>query len=292
MSTMTLGPTVGLETHAPSPPRYRLLDVATVIDVADEHIFAGIEVWPWIDARSGGAHNPCATGTNREKNGMQERPDELPEFASFTIYETLECTARSIGVEFDYWASLTVQALRAVESKLIEEEFAKGTRVPTNPHLALVPTTSDVAIQVLNGGAAMGVVPALALLEQSAAVTGAAHLVHIDPATSVKAASQQLVYDQNGNCYLYGTGSRVVVGTGYVGAEPDGEALADATHSWVWATGPVEIRRGPIRVNPPTVGEAMNTVDNNNDITLRAERDVVVSWDTGLQLAVLVDRAA
>src|SRR5262245_14864090 len=122
MSNATLGPTVGLETHAPSPPPYRLLDVARVIDVDNDHIFAGIEVWPWIDARSGGVHNPCSTGTNREKNGMQDQPD-LPEFASFTVYETLECTSRSIGVEFDYWAALTVQAFEAVESKLIEAEF-------------------------------------------------------------------------------------------------------------------------------------------------------------------------
>lgn len=286
MSTMTLGPTVGLETHAPSPPRYRLLDVATVIDVDDEHIFAGIEVWPWIDARSGGVHNPCSTGTTREKNGMQERPDELPEFASFTIYETLECTSRSIGVEYDYWASLTVAALRAVESKLIEEEFAKGLKVPTNPHLAL---SADVPT---GGGTAQAVVAAVSLLEQEAAVTGAAHLVHMDPATSIKASSQQLLEHDGAGCYLGGTGSRVVVGQGYIDAEPDGESPATATKSWIWATGPVEIRRGPIRVNPPSVREAMNTIVNNNDITLRAERDVVVSWDTGLTLAVFVDRAA
>lgn len=293
MSTMTLGPTVGLETHAPSPPRYRLLDVARVIDVEDDHIFAGLEVWPWIDARSGGVHNPCSTGTNREKNGMQDRPEELPEFASFTIYETLECTSRSIGVEYDYWAGLTVEALRAVESSLIEEEFAKGTKVPTNPHLALIDgSSSDPAIDVLNGGAALAPKLAIALLEQKAAITGAAHWVHIDPATSIHLGAENLLLHEGGNCYLEGTGSRIVVGTGYVDAFPDGEAQATDTRSWAWATGPVEIRRGPVRVNPPTVREAMDTINNNNDITLRAERDVVVSWDTTLQLAVLVNRAA
>lgn len=293
MSTMTLGPTVGLETHAPSPPRYRLLDVARVIDVDDEHIFAGIEVWPWLDARSGGVHNPCSTGTNREKNGMQDRPDELPEFAAFTVYETLECTARSIGVEYDYWASLVVEALRATESFQIEHEFAFGTKVPTNPHLALINAGSDPAVQVLNSGGSTNTRHALALLEQYAAITGAAHIVHIDPATAVDASAKLAIEREPDNTlHVMGTGSKIVVGTGYVGAEPDGETAASDTKSWAWATGPVEIRRGPIRVNPPTVGEAMNTVDNNNLITLRAERDVVVSWDTTLQLAVFVDRAA
>lgn len=283
MSTTTLGPTVGLASHAPSPPRYSLLQAVPIVPDADLHYLAGAEVWPWVDARSGGVHNPCATGTNREKNGQQDLPSPLPEFASFTVYVTIECTARSVSEDYDIWAGRAVAALRAVESSLVEEEISRGVRVPLNPHFAL-------DSNILNGGAALGVVDALALLEQESFVTGAAHLVHIDPATSVEASAQNLLDHEGGQCYLVGTGSQVVVGAGYIEANPDGEALATDTLSWAWSTGPIEIRRDEIVVNPPTVREAMERT--TNFITIRAERDYLVTWDTVLQDAVLVNRAA
>jgi hypothetical protein len=289
MSTTTLGPTVGLSGHAPSPPRYRLLDAATIVPDEDLHYLAGTQVWPWIDARSGGVHNPCSTGTNREKNGQQDfEMESLPTFASFTVYETIECTSRSISEDYNLWAERAMAALRATESHHVEAELSKGLKLPLNPHFAL--TSTSPVNQVLNGGASMAPELALALLEQEASVTGAAHLVHIDPATAVAFSADHLVEKEGADLRVKGTGSRVVVGSGYVGAEPDGGTAASATLSWAWATGPIEVRRSEMFVNPGSVREAMDLMQN--DITIRAERYYMVTWDTVLTNAVLVNRAA
>ena len=288
MST-TFGPTIGLSGPAPAPPRYSLLSVATIVppgvtglpgnQLPDIHYLAGAEVWPYPDAASGNVFNPCATGTNREKSGQQDLP--LPEFASFTVYETIECSARSIGEEYDLWAARARAALEAMESFQVEEEFAKGLHLATNPHLA------DAGVTVVDG---TGLSPerALGALVQSASAHGNEFVVHVDPATAVAFSADLLIEKEGTGMRVVGTGSPVVVGYGYVGATPTGGLAANT--SWIFATGPVEVRRSEVYIVPGSVKEAMERT--HNDITMRAERHYLVTWDTVLQDAVLVNRAA
>ncbi len=83
-------------------------------------------------------------------------------------------------------------------------------------------------------------------------------------------------------------GTRVAAGGGYQGATPSGQVAASAGESWVYATGPVEVRLGEVAVL-----DIKDVLDrSNNDVTFRAERYVLVTWDTQLQAAVLVDWAS
>lgn len=282
MSETTLGPTVRLSGPAPSPPRYSLLAAATIIPDPDLHYLAGAQIWPYPDARSGNTHNPCASGTNRVKSDQQTLG--IPTFASFTAYITLECTARALSTDYDIYAARAVAALEAAESFLVEREISRGLQLPLNPHFA------DATVNILLSGAATGKVAALAALEQSAARTGVAHWVHVDPATATVFASEVLVEREAPDLRVVGTGSRVIVGTGYVSSQPSGGAAPSATTSWAYATGPIEIRRSEIFVNPGSVREAMDR--GQNDITLRAERYYLAYWDDVLHDAVLVNRAA
>jgi hypothetical protein len=53
----------------------------------------------------------------------------------------------------------------------------------------------------------------------------------------------------------------------------------------MFATGPVEIRLGP-----GIITDLVETLDrSDNTVTFRAERYVLATWDTALQVAVLVD---
>lgn len=289
MST-TLGPTVPiLNEGAPSPPRYSLLSVAQIVADADLHYLSGAEVWPWVDARSSGGHDPCGSGTSREKAGQQsaddgDYPSSIPTFPSYTVYEALECTARGIRTEFDVWAARAIAALQAVESYQVEKQVSQGTILP------LAPNFSDANVNILNGGAALSPERALGLLEEEASRTGAAHWVHIDPATAVALTADTLLEREGTELHVIGTGSRVVVGAGYVDAQPSGGAAPSATQSWMFATTPVFIRRSEAFVNPPTMKEALDR--SNNDTTLRGERYYLSTWDTVLQDAVLVNLAA
>ncbi len=291
MSSFTFGPTVRLDGPAPSPPRYSLLSVARIRlpgegelanqSPVDLHYLAGAEVWPYPNAESGNVFNACATGTGRVKSGQQELP--VPTFASFTAYETIECTSRAISEDYDLWAGRAVSALQATESFQVEKEISRGIKLPLSPHF------TDSNVNVVDG---TGLSPerALAALVQSASQTGEEFVVHIDPATSVALTADVLIERDGTGLRVIGTGSPVVVGYGYVNARASGGSAPDATHSWMFATGPIDVRRTEIEVVPGTVREAMDR--QQNDITMRAERYYLVDWDTVLQDAVFVNRAA
>lgn len=284
-----IGPTVGLDGPAPTPPRYSLLSVATIVPPGvtglpgnqepDLHYLNGVEVWPYPNAESGNVFNPCSSGTSREKYGQQELG--LPEFGPFTVYETLECSTRSIGTDYAFWRARVQRALEATESFQVEREFAKGHMVPTNPHL------TDADVTVVDG---TGLAPRLALesLLQSAALTGEEVVIHVDPATAIALSRDLLIEKEGGMLRVIGTGSPVVVGAGYIGATPT-NGPAD-NHSWMFATGPVEVRRSEVEIVPGSIAEAMDR--QTNWVTIRAERHYLVTWDTVLQDAVLVNRAA
>ena len=85
-----------------------------------------------------------------------------------------------------------------------------------------------------------------------------------------------------------GCGTPIVVGTGYAGSHPVGSSVPTAKQAWAYATGPVDVRRGDVIVNPPEIKQALDRT--TNEITYRVERDYLVDWDTVLQAAVLVDR--
>lgn len=68
----------------------------------------------------------------------------------------------------------------------------------------------------------------------------------------------------------------VVPGAGYDGSGPDGE-VATAETTWVYATGLLEVRRGPVTVVPGELAEALDRATNT--VEWRAWRPVLVSWD-------------
>jgi hypothetical protein len=79
-------------------------------------------------------------------------------------------------------------------------------------------------------------------------------------------------------------GTPVATGGGYIGAEADGDA-PDTGNSFVFATGPVEVRLAP--VSTLEIAEVLDRSDNT--VTFRAERYALAIWDTCLQVAVEID---
>jgi hypothetical protein len=83
-------------------------------------------------------------------------------------------------------------------------------------------------------------------------------------------------------------GTPVVSGMGYQDVDTPWLAAPGATEDWIFATGPVEVRLGPL-----VITDTRESLDrSDNEITFRAERYVLATWDTALQAAVLVDWAS
>lgn len=266
----------------PKAPLYGLVTTpGTIVEQADPHWRAGVLVDSYPTDLPA-AHNPCAAGTSRVKNVGEDPP--APEFSSFTAYLPVTCSGLGIGSNAgsELLRSRALEAFVARESYLVELELAFGGVDIDRPHL-----TGAAWLTQLNGGAATGPREALALLERAIAGTAQQGFVHADPGTADMWFSWNLLEAAGGQLRTK-RGNVVIIGDGYVGAQPDALPGLTADQNWAFATGPVRLSRD----DQPDV-QQLNEVFNHetNELTFRAERNYVAYWDTALLAGVNVDRS-
>lgn len=272
MSNLTFGPPVSLNGPLPAAPPRSLLNTPGVLQpTSSERWLNGVTVYPY-PTELPNTWDPCLAGTFRVKEEGSGVP--LPMFASFVVYLPITCSAISIG-DPDEFANRVEISLNAVESYAVEQQLSQGTGIATNPFFA------DANADVLAGGAALTPAVALSYLENAIAATGKQGMIHATPAV----VSQWFSQDRDDVTLVTVNGTRVVSGGGYIGANPAGQAAAAAGQSWVYATGPVEVRHSTIAALD--IKEVLER--GLNDVTFRAERYVLAEWDTALQAAALVD---
>lgn len=274
MSNLTFGPPVTLDGPPPAAPPHSLINTQGVLqEDASDRWLNGVTIYPYPSDLPG-LWDPCSAGTFRNKT--EGTGVDLPMFASFVAYLPISCGAGFLG-DPEEFANRAEIAMRAVESYAVERQLVSGDGIPTNPYLE----DANVTAGILAAGAAVTPDAALSYLENAIGGTGKQGMIHATPAV----VSQW--FDQTGDRSELVTqnGTRVVSGGGYISSRPTGGSAAAAGQSWVYATGPVEVRHSNILM--PDISETLDR--SNNDVTFRAERYVLVEWDTALQVAVLVD---
>lgn len=273
----------------PVQPPYGLTNTpGTIVSLDDLHFLGGVGVDSY-PTEVPLTHDPCSSGSARIK-AIGEKPP-APEFGSFTVYIPITCGGKGVGTEVgaQLLRNRALQAFEARESYGVELELALAPADPTRPHLTGAgPWDNAGAGLVTLGSGAVGPREALALLEQAIGETAQNGYIHIDPATGVMWFSYGLL-EPVGAELKTKRGNTVIIGNGYIGAQPDEEEgdLAD-DHSWAFATGLVRVARDGATV----IGNTMQSIDySTNEITFRAERNYVAYWDTALQVGVEVDRS-
>jgi hypothetical protein len=286
----------------PITPVYGLLQAAQapaagvriVPDVDERGIerwMNGVSVYPYPPDQ-GDIYDPCASGSPAPTKGFGETLAQ-PEFGAMTAYIAETCTVFSVPDQEAYKARATA-VLMAVESSIIAREFKNGLQMPGNPHLA------DGNGIFPNGDAVTDFPNAIAYLEAAIAATGRAGLIHCSPELLSSSAARfgwNYWNDPKGQVIRMISGTVIIPDAGYSGGgAPTGHAEPDIGQEWIYATGPIDIRRTEPFVMPPLVAQAVDrgtggaTNGLPNSITYRAERYYMVDWDTELQAAVLVDR--
>jgi hypothetical protein len=291
------GPLAPIDGPPPAAPLYGLLQAAEapaagvrIVPDADdrgiERWLNGVEVHPYPVTQAE-VWDACRSGS---EGGTKSEGDAvpLPDFGAMTVYLTDQCTAYQVPDDAAFKARAAL-ALAAVEGAAVEREFLTGDTLLLNPHL------SDGNGDFPNGDTATSPQNGLALLEAEIARSGKQGLVHVSPQVQTF-LRDHLAIDLKNGIWRTANGIVVIPGFGYVdGATPTGHAAPGATEHWIYATGPIDIRRSEIFVLPETRAEALDrgvgaTNDRPNLITYRAERYYLVDWDTDVQAAVLVDR--
>lgn len=292
--TVGFGPMQRIDGPRPIPPKYGLLPAANVagsgVDIVPDPADRwgnGVKVWPYPvgDAE---VFDPSLVGTSATPKGYGAEQPPSPDFAPMVVVFAITCTTASVPDQATFKAR-AVAALAAVEGAAVEKELLTGAALPANLHL------SDGTSNLPLGSTPTSAVNGLAEMEAEIARSGRAGLIHVSPQVATFLHNNGLINDVGGVVKTI-NGTTIVNGVGYVdGATPEGATPPAGWEQWIYATGPIEIRRSEVITVPETLAEALDrgmgaTQDRVNTITYLVERYYLVDYDGAVQSAVLVDR--
>lgn len=197
----------------------------------------------------------------------------------FTVYSLPACSP--IGY-IDVAEKYATDALVNGEQRAVEREFWTGAN-GTNPHLAANAQilSSDGVIEqtaatvLVSGGASVDPTEGLGLLEEALGwCYGAEGVIHAPPSVVTQWEARGLI--RHAGASLRSPGNHQVVnGDGYPGTGPDGSM--PVISRWVYATGALQLRRGPIEIRTSTSGQVVDR--SKNDVVLVAERTYTINWE-------------
>lgn len=197
----------------------------------------------------------------------------------------------------DRIARLTRQ-LEGMSQKAMEKELWDGAVRKGESHANL--SLSDSTATVLNSGAALNARRALAELEfQIGAVShagenGVIHMTRDAFSLLSTVGGDVFMFNEELDRVETTNGTPVIVGAGYSGVGPAGNANAAAsiTNKWMYGTGNVRTYLGDVDVVNDNLAQAYDVSGNANDMRIKAIRPAAVYFDTSIHLAVRVDLSA
>lgn len=288
MSGVTYGPPVMLDGPLPVAPSRSLTSVHGVLQDTpiDEHWVSGVHLWGY-PAEVPEAWNPCSAGTYKTKSDTSSLP--TPYFDAFVGYLPVTCSSFSLANDPEGFAERAEIALNANISYIAEYALSQGVPFSANPFLC------DANVTFPAGVSAVSPATGLAYLEDAIGSTGKDGMIHATPAVASRwfnpwrdtYLARRAETPERGSI-ITSIGTHVAVGGGYLGAVPYGESDPGLGKAWAFATGQVHVRlEAETKLN---IKEVLDR--KQNLVTFRAERYVLVTWDTALQAAVLIDWAS
>lgn len=218
-----------------------------------------------------------------------------PQFESMTAVLDETCKTYKVW-DVDEFKARAVASFVAVESAMVAKEFLTGEKLPLNPYL------SDGNGTFPNGNTVTSAIMGLALLEKEIARSHRQGLIHCSPQIATLLRERFAIDNKTGVIRTI-NGTVIIPDFGYADGATPATTTDNGSHpapsgfqEWMYATGPVDVRRDMIEVTPNTPAEAIDrgtpgsaTDGRPNTYTYRVERYYLVDWDTELQAAVLVD---
>jgi hypothetical protein len=229
-----------------------------------------------------------ATVTGGELSDNQADAGYL-EYDPFFI--DVEDFASTFGILGEDRFARVVKELNAVTQKALEYEYWEGKTAiaETNGNMFLRKAAN---ITVPNSGAFAPDI-ALMYLEQaiSESPVGENGVLHMTRDVASILGSR-LIYKKGEDEYsgraMTRLGTHVVIGSGYTGAGPIGDAntTPSATNKWIYATGPVDVHLGKIEIVNENLAQGADVTINN--MRIKAYRPAAVFSDPSMHYALRV----
>lgn len=272
-----------------TPLPYGLLSVVQMPtdDVDKRHWRNGIQFQgdPCDDAQS--TLDPCPSPSAgflkpATANGIPARGSQ-----SFTVFASLPCSP--VGGYYEEAEKRISALLTNGEARAVERVFwTGGIDAPvtgvTYPHLAanaevfssgMSPVKLQTAASVVVTGV-VDIVEGIGLLEAALGTCyGGVGVIHAPRATFTHMAANHIVSTRGGTAYTP-SDTPIAFGSGYPGTSPAGATPATG-NVWLYATGPVMMRRDPGIKITARPSESRNRSVNTLDMI--AERTYNLAWD-------------
>ncbi len=276
MSEFTgVGPAAALDGPPPVAPPHSLLNTEGVVVERDAtRVLNGVNVWSYPTGCAS-LWEPCLDGTYRVKDDESEML--TTRFDAFVVYKAVTCSAFGMGDPEELF-NRAEKVLDAIVSAGVEKGLAEGVDSSANPFFG------DTNVDILNSGTAVKPSIGLSLLEEAIGTTCRQGMIHLTPAVLAGLQPWPTTGIERESLVSV-NGTPIVSGMGYQDVTTTDLSAPDTTEDWVFATGPVKVYLGPVRLD--SVKENLDR--EINLLTFRAERYVLALWDTALQSAVLID---
>lgn len=271
------------------PALYGILSSAvTVVEDLDGHWTRGVEFLTPDCQSDVTLTTICNTTVSVSAvDGVGGTP--FDEYYPFAVQTSFRCSTMSLKpeeVEEQARRALELCTQKAVEYELWTGALAKAADVPfvgayPNRYLA---STESVDVTP-TPGTAVKTKFGLALLERAIGNCGCGVRGTIHAPRDVASSLGLKAVDGHLETSL---GTKVVAGVGYTGTSPTG-SQPTGTQAWMYATGPVTVRLGPIEITPGEEAQSVNT--SINETVYYAERIAAPLLDSCCVHAVLVDLA-
>lgn len=288
--------------YVPAPtvePRpYGLWSVVQTPDGPDPHWRQGVVYQPDVPDRAGLTLGDCPPIDDTERDDFAKPPtsDGLPARGAdpFSVYARVLCGP--VGGMWDEAIARASAALNGGEARAVERAFWTGQAdqpagATIFPHLAANAAVNDdgasgsTVIQpaaVVPQAGPMDIVEALGVLEgYMGSCYPGVPVIHMPLGVVAEASSYNLIHRQGPQLRTL-AGSLVAAGAGYPGTGPDG-TTPPYPQTWIYATGAVFGRRGPVQVSNRE--QALDRAVN--DLVLIPERTYVIGWDHCLAAALV-----
>lgn len=223
-------------------------------------------------------------------NASPERYTEIKPF--FIEAEDFRSTLGFPGL--DYVARVKRQ-LEGGTQKAMERELWSGDIRKEESHANKALSASTATL--INSTTALSVQRALALLDFELADTSPAGengVIHMTKDTAGLLAANYMIFHNEAGHLQTISGTKIIIGSGYTGAGPDGVtgATASATNKWMYGTGTVKTVLGDVDVVADSLAQSYDVSGNQNDMRIKAIRPAAVYFDPSIHLAVRLDLTA
>lgn len=280
---MPICPKTIVSPPAVQPYRFGLYSVAQQPQPEGDHWRCGV-MWEPYACDNGAPYGDQCDDPDVEKVVRDGVP--LVEADAFTVYDGYLCRLPGRPSEADIMDRART-ALDLGEQRTVERVVWSGIAGAqiVEPHLASPDAVVLNAVDPPAAADALALPAAIAALEHYASCEyGGQPVIHAPRSVAALMDARHLLERD-------GAVLRTILGTAiaFYGCSPntgpDGAEAPDGT-AWLYITGPVAMRRGPVLIAPDGVAAALNRT--TNEVFVVAEREVAVGWDC-VHAAVLAD---